>query len=641
MYIDFETYSEADLKVVGAWLYAKHPSTQILCIGYQDGLESECGVFVPDGSKDNILYWNVLNRLHVCGQFHAHNAGFEQAIWHHICHKRWGWPEIPSERWTCTAVAAASHALPRKLEKVATVLQLPQTKDVVGHRVMLQLSKPKKPTKSNPSTRWHPWDVPEKYEKLYEYCKQDIRTEKALGDALRPLPPDERRLWELDQKINLRGIRADREAVLAAIRIRDEYGDGLRTELQKITGGVVTDSSKLKQMHEWIMSRGIVMPDMQAATVDAYLTRALPADVLRVLTIRSELSMSSTAKYDAFLANMDDDDRIRDLYLFHGASTGRWTGRRVQLQNVPRGTIKDKGTLVSVLKMGQLDTIKLLYPSVMEALSSALRGMFISSEGKNLFVGDYAAIEARVVMWLAGEEGGLEAFRQGQDIYKVMAAHIYKTTPDKIDAAQRALGKQAVLGCGFGMGATKFQATCAKYKIEIEMTTAEAAVYGYRGLYAKVPKFWYAIEDAARRAVLTPGKLTQIRDIAFQIQGKFLYCRLPSGRCLAYPYPKIIDDQITYEGEDTYTRQWVRLKTYGGKLVENITQATARDIMAAAMFCVEDAGYEIVMHTHDEIVCEKPDGQLDEYLKLMVPELPWAKGLPIAVEGWKGKRYRK
>ena len=638
MYIDFETYSEADLKVVGAWLYAKHPSTQILCIGYQDEKDEEPKIYIPDGRLSCPELYEAAERGEVI--FHAHNAAFEQAVWNHICNHRWGWPRLFPHRWVCTATDASAHALPRRLERVSAVMGLSELKDGEGHRVMLQLSKPKKPTKSNPSTRWHPWDVPEKYEKLYKYCKQDIRTEKALGDALRPLPPDERRLWELDQKINLRGIRADREAVLAAIRIRDEYGEGLRTELQKITGGAVTDSSKLKQMHEWIMSRGVVMPDMQAATVDAYLTRSLPADVLRVLTIRSELSMSSTAKYDSFLANMDDD-RIRDLYLFHGASTGRWTGRRVQLQNVPRGTIKDMETLITVIKIGSISLIEMLYPSVMEALSSALRGMFIASEGKDLFVGDYAAIEARVVMWLAGEEGGLEAFRQGQDIYKVMAAHIYKTTPDKVDKDQRALGKQAVLGCGFGMGATKFQATCAKYKIEIEMTTAEAAVYGYRGLYAKVPKFWYAIEDAARRAVLTPGKLTTCRNIAFQVQGKFLYCRLPSGRCLAYPYPKIIDDQITYEGEDTYTHQWVRLKTYGGKLVENITQATARDIMAAAMFRVEDAGYEIVMHTHDEIVCEKADGQLEEYLKLMIPELPWAKGLPIAVEGWKGNRYRK
>lgn len=647
MFIDFETYSEADLKSVGAWLYAKHPSTEILCIGYQT--DEEPKIFIPQDEKPQIPD-DLRLSIERGDTFHAHNAAFEQSIWHHICYRRWGWPRMDCSRWSCTAATAASFSLPRALEKVSTVMQLSQVKDGAGHRIMLQLSKPKKPTQKNPSPRWTPWDAPEKYETLYEYCKQDIRTEKALAASLRPLPPAERELWLLDQKINFRGIRVDRTAILAALKIIEDHEKNLNAELWQLTGGQVGSVGELKNLQNWLARRGMWFDDLQASTIEEALKKDLPTkEIRRVLEIRAELSMSSTKKYRAFLLNMDDDDRVRDTLLYHAASTGRWAGKRIQPQNFPRGTISDMETLVTNIKTGSYEVLEFMYGSVMEALSSGLRGMFIASEGKDLFVGDYAQIEARIVMWLAGEEKGLEQFQNNEPIYEMMAAAIYKVELDTVKKDERQLGKQAVLGCGFGMGGkkkqngddAKFKETCAKYGIIISDELSELAVNTYRQTYPMVPKLWRGLESAARDAILVPGRLTHYRNISFQVQGRFLYMRLPSGRCLAYPDPKIIDEKITHMGEHPKTKKWTRLTIWGGVLAENATQAVARDIMAAAMKICEAAGYENLLSIHDEMLNEKANGKLDEFLKLMTPDLPWAKGLPLKAEGWTGKRYRK
>ncbi len=634
MHIDFETRSEADIKVVGAWMYSRHPSTEILCMVYDDK------IYIPDCFKDipNDLNFEVLISDLTEDKMFAFNAMFERCIWHNICHKRWGWPDIPFDKWRCTAAKAAAHALPRSLEECSNVLKLSTVKDKEGHRVMLQLSQPRNPSKNNPAKWWERKTVPEKFEQLYSYCKTDVKVESLIDKEVRDFTPSELAIWQLDQKINLRGVKFDRKAILSAIQIMEDYSKNLEYELRDITKGYITSVGQSARLIEWLGENGCTTANVQAETIRELLTRKdLPDLTKRVLEIRRDLSKTSTAKYYPMLQSMDTDDRIRNVLVYHGASTGRWAGTRVQLHNLPRGNIKNMEACVKAIKKGDYAVLELLYGNVMDTLSSAIRGMIV---GDSLYVADYNAIEARIVMWLAGEDKALHAFATGQDLYKEMAGLIYGVPTSQVTEDQRQLGKQAILGCGFGMGITKFIATCLKYNIQVTEELGGKAVGLYRRMYSGVPKLWYKVEECVRYA-LCSNQLITFRNLAFQVQGKFLYIKLPSGRLLSYPYPKLIDEKITFEGIDTYTHKWQRLTTYGGKLVENIVQGIARDIMAEGMLAQEASGYEVRLSVHDETINEHPNGSLEEYLKLTVPKLEWMGELPIVAKGWTGKRYMK
>lgn len=397
----------------------------------------------------------------------------------------------------------------------------------------------------------------------------------------------------------------------------------------------------------------IPIEDLRKATVDSWIQNVDNPKLKRILEIRAQGGKSSTAKLEAIKNRVCPDDRVRDILVYHGASTGRWAGAGIQVQNFPRGVGYNSDKVLECLLLDDLDVFEMMYPDVINAISAGLRGFIISEEGHDFVTADFAQIEARVVMMLAGCQRGIEDFRHGRDIYLALAQEIYKRPLTKKDKEERQLGKVGVLGCGFQMGAARFKEHAKNQAgLIISEELAEKTVKTYRETYPEVVKLWYAQERAAILSVKNPGRIFTEGPIKWKVQGNFLYCRLPSGRCLAYPDPaiKVIKtkwdtdkESLTFMAVNTITKQWDREHTYGGKLVENIVQATARDLMANGMLNTEKAGYKSVMTVHDEVISEVPEGfgSVEEFEKLLSTPPEWAKDYPIKAEGWRGKRYRK
>lgn len=669
----------------------------------------------------------------------AHNRFFEYCIWTHQLQKKfWGFPDIKDEQWRCSAAKAAYHSLPRNLEGAVAALDLPVQKDMEGSKLMKKLSKPKKllkrdrkvlidqgwtPERIDSTIFWH--ESVEEFERLWAYCVTDVDSEHGFSEFLPDLPPEELRIWQMDQKMNLRGIRCDLDLVKAAIHLRDTELATLNAELSDITDGAVEKGSARARFKDWMQVNGVDLPDTQGATLDEFLPNLrgkLLADFMerkglkphthRAMQIFREVNRSSTAKFDAMIERVDPRDwRLRDNLMYHGAGTGRWTGKGVQVHNFPRGVlgVKDVDLLASTITTMDRTLIRALYGEPMVALSDALRSALTASEGRDLIVADYAAIEARVVFWLAGDDTALDVFRKGEDIYCDMATGIYgykvtkKENPD-----ERQFGKQGILGLGFEMGFVTFLLTCRKYDIRFEegmvRRIVDASTYSryvaaiekylkgdkrrvrrleeagedperimhelvlmkhtvdtYRGRYPEVTQMWRDQETAAIAAIKTPGRVVESARgrNSWVVEDNFLKTYLPSGRPLHYYDPKVVKKKtpwknpdgspvfkpsITFMGVDPLSKKWVRMDTYGGSLVENITQATARDLMATAMVKADDEGtYDVIMSVHDELVCEvdRDKGDVGEFEKMMAWTPGWAHGCPVEAEGWRGFRYRK
>lgn len=654
IFIDFETRSEVDIKACGAWVYAEHESTDVLCMAYaiDDG---PVFLWTPDGQ---ILPGIIAARLVAGDTIEAHNAFFERAIWANVMVKKYGWQPVPPDQWRCSAAKAAARALPRSLEGAGAALGCAIQKDTTGKALMLKISRPRKATK-NDSSRWNtdPLDMMA----LYEYCKTDVDAERAIHAAVRDLSPLELRVWQLDQTINERGIYLDKEAAEAALELIARQTDRLTTEAIALTDGAIKTTGQRAKVLEWIREQDAEIEGYTKQHLTEALEGVLPDKVRRLLEIRQQLGKTSTKKFQAMVNSVCSDGRIRDTLMYHGATTGRWTGKLVQLQNIPRGTIKDPDLAIEIIRARDLEQLEMLYGNVMATISSCIRGMLIAAPGHDFVVADYAAIETRVLFWLAGEARGLQMYRDEQDLYKDMASAIYRKPVDQVTKDEREMGKRAVLGCGYSMGGKKFKMTCKTFaNVEIEEQFALYVVQKYREKYPPVPRLWYAQEGAAVEAVRFPGKMVGCGKVTWLYVDGVLYCRLPSGRKLAYNSPEVrITEkpwggegyQLSYMGIDSKTKQWTRQHSYGGMLVENITQAVARDLMAEAMLRVEEAGYPVVLSVHDEIVVEvrstfgwdtpEGDGRVQQFCRLM-SELPaWASGLPVKAEGWRGQRYRK
>lgn len=660
VHLDFETRSMVDVTETGPWRYSMDPSTIPLCLCFtvdngdvevitHEDFEGTYDVFGDQYYTPTMqyLYELALNEEAI---FKAHNSMFEYCMWNNVLAKKYGFPEIKDmKRWDCTAAKAASHALPRSLGGCSLALKLSENKDETGKKVMLQLSKPRKPSKNNPSI----WvEDPDKFETLYEYCKQDVVVERAIDNALPNLNKNEKAIWELDQAINSRGVKIDVKALNIALEFINEFKERLNLELQDLTSGAVEKATETKRMTDYLRSH-IPIEDLRKATVDSWIQNVDNPKLKRILEIRAQGGKSSTAKLEAIKNRVCPDDRVRDILVYHGASTGRWAGAGIQVQNFPRGIGYNSDKVLECLLLDDLDVFEMMYPDVINAISAGLRGFIISEEGHDFVTADFAQIEARVVMMLAGCQRGIEDFRHGRDIYLALAQEIYKRPLTKKDKEERQLGKVGVLGCGFQMGAARFKEHAKNQAgLIISEELAEKTVKTYRETYPEVVKLWYAQERAAILSVKNPGRIFTEGPIKWKVQGNFLYCRLPSGRCLAYPDPaiKVIKtkwdtdkESLTFMAVNTITKQWDREHTYGGKLVENIVQATARDLMANGMLNTEKAGYKSVMTVHDEVISEVPEGfgSVEEFEKLLSTPPEWAKDYPIKAEGWRGKRYRK
>ena len=665
LHLDFETRSEVDLRVVGAWKYAMHPSTEIMCIGYAvDNDEPKVWprpFKVPAVSDDPSMM--------IC----AHNAAFEYAIYHCILHKRYGWPKRSDPKlWSCTLARAAMVGLPLDLDSLGRVLQIKTPKDLEGRRIMLQLCKPRGFDALGEAI----WDeTPEKLQKLYAYNATDVKAEMEVDALLPEMSENERKIWELDLIANARGVAVDLDVCRKASSLAGKITTDLNEKLRELTGGKVDKATQTAALKIWITSQGVAIPTKEdkdgtiketvdkAAIIGLLSDPSVPPRVRDAISIRQQVGKSSTAKYDKAIATAGPDGRVRGVLQYHAAHTGRWGGRLIQPQNYPKGfgTTEEQERCIGL--MDSPDTFSLVYgDKAMEALSDALRGTIVAGPGKVLVAADYNAIEARVEMWLADEQSALAAYRRGDSPYVDLARAIYndETITKKTHPKEYDLGKRAFLGFGYGMGAAKFKVTCKiQANIDISDEFAERAKDVYRDKYAAVVRMWYATEVAAISAVRNPkqhyaacgGKVL----FGMSSDQRFLVCRLPSGRYLWYWRPSVRrgktpwgeeKDELCYQGEDSKTHQWVTLKTYGGALVENITQAVARDIMAGGMLRCDASGFPLLFTCHDEDISEIEesrvrDSTLGDFLKFLCDIEPWAKGCPVAAEGWIGKRYRK
>lgn len=699
MTCDFETKSACSLKDCGAWKYSLHPSTEIMCLVYrlpywEDG---RTALWTPPyprlGIPEN---FDGETLLELCawiedgGLLEAHNAFFERSIWTNILAPRFGFPLPDGATWRCSAAKAAAHALPRKLEEAGAALKLDIRKDTEGHKLMMKLSKPRKPRKKErelwtaagkrledmPLLWWE--DLPS-FQRLWQYCASDVLAEEALSEALDDLSPTETPNYILDQTINQRGFQLDMEAVEIALSLIASEASLLNRELSTLTEDAVTRATQRDRMKAWLKSQDVHLFDTKGATIDELIdsdneTRlapegelppwvvALPPAARRALEILRTLGRSSTAKYEKMRSWAAPDGRVRGGLLYHGATTGRWSGAGVQPHNFPKGTIKgfDMEAAWDLIKTGDRDAINAVYPSVMETLACALRGAIIPRRGCELYVADYAGIEVRVLWWAADDKVGLKLLATGADPYCSLATDIYKRDITKADKDERQLGKAGILGCGYGMGAPKFVNTAADmFGLTVTDEEAQNVVDTYRSKFWRVKKFWYETEDAACDAVRKPGLVVKNgycswRRVIDKRRGTdFLFCTLPNGRRLSYPFPELreratpwgaVKWALTFMSVDVRTKQWKRQHTYGGSLVENIVQAISRDLMADALQACEAGGvYSPVLSVHDEVVAEAKSGQgsVHEFEQILTKVPAWAKGCPVGAEGWKGMRYRK
>jgi len=973
--IDLESRSTVELKKTGMYPYAEHPTTDILCVAFK--VDDQPAVeWVPEKfrhmvDESKICTYAIFEKtiplmLQQVEKIEAHNAGFEYIMWHEIMHKRYGFPVIPLEKLHCSAAKAAAHALPRALGQACEALQVPQQKDQVGYRIMMKMCKPRKPLKAERmadkdwmnKTYWH--ENPEEFQALIEYCLQDVESEYALSEALRELDETERKLWLIDQEINLRGIQLDIEGINKLIDKVSEAEQWALLEIQQITDGKVTSVRQVQKTLDWLKTKNVNLPNLQKETVEKALTYNINKDCRRLLEIRQSLGKSSVAKLEAMKSYACRDGRARGTMVYHGAAPGRWcldseseiltengwvkytqwegeqiavwdsekdniffetvdinvfdykgeiisiknrfldakvtlehkipyyTSRKnlvvveakdcigktlptiplssnfakksdyamldhitrlfvmmqadayfgknksknrgivlrfnkkrkidrckylLKLSNIPFRTIQAENSKTATIKISfedipnellefnekdfsiipfgvmnpvifidelsfwdghkqkglssfeystcnknnanyactmahlagysariieinredkgwntsyrvyirptkcckvlkdciklakykgkvfcpltstgfflarrngkifitgnsgkgiqphnfpreslneweinevinmNVDEIDLVYGDAIQTISKCLRGMITADKGCNLFCEDFSAIEARVLAWLANEERTLRAFANGLDLYKVAAMDIYDSDYEHITKGQRLVGKVCVLALGYQGWLGAFTMMGSAYGVHVPEEQAKQIILNWREANPNIVNYWGNIERAAMNTI-RDNKVYSYGRIKFGMKDKFLYCRLPSGRMIAYYSPTLIQKatpygvektMISFYGVNSTTKKWVRQETYGGKLTENIVQATARDLLREAIFNVEEAGYKTVFHVHDELVAEVPEGQgnLKEFEQLMSKPPAWADGLPLKAEGYISKRYKK
>lgn len=661
--LDFETRAVVDIKTVGAWKYARHPKTEILCLGAS-----------LNGDKAQIFTGKQLQtkspgfQIDDSTQIVAHHAAFEYAVYNYILHKRYGWPALwDPQRWDCTLSRAVMCGLPASLDQLGKALELPTQKDLTGRMAMLKLCKPIHP-EPDPLGDYVFNDDPALYEILHKYCARDVETEVLVDKILPQMPPSERKIFELDLTMNCRGIQIDTKLARRASDLAAELTLNLNKKLQILTGGAVDSASRVAAIKRYLESLGIdSVEKLDKQAVDILLKDPdMSPHIKEVLSIRRQVGKSSTAKYKAAIATADDEDgRVRGALQYHAAHTGRWGGRLIQPQNYPQGLNQSKQKeAVDLILSSNGDGATMLDfiygDKAMQTLSDVLRGMITAAPGKQLLVADYNAIEARVLFWEANDQNALAVYARGESPYVDMARYIYRNPniTKKDNPKEYDIGKRVILGCGYGMGHSKFKATCAQYGVEVSEELAQRAVKAYREKYRSVVNTWYAVEKAAVEAIRFPGSVHYCMGgrVAWGMSKnkQFLACKLPSGRFLRYYKPTVSSIMTPWNEEKPEMKYWAagitgsleQFKTYGGALVENITQAVARDIMAHGMLNCEAAGYPIVLTVHDEIVAEVSAPQPGEnlvsaFIKQMCRTPIWAAGCPITAEGWIRERYGK
>ena len=581
----------------------------------------------------------------------AFNATFER-----ICLSSWlarQYPELMAGRrflnpaqWRCTMVWSAYLGLPMSLDQVATVLHLPVRKDSAGKKLIRQFCTPGTPSVFNlGGMRNPPASDPDGWEQFISYNRRDVEVELAIHDRLAdfPFPVSEWDTYALDQNVNDTGIRLDQVLVDNAVQCDRQHRATTLARAQELTG--LENPNSPIQLKEWLADHGTPLQSLTKDEVAAALDTAT-GQVREVLLLRGELAKSSVKKYEAMQHVAGRDGRGRGFLQFYGAGrTGRFAGRLVQVQNLPRNYLPDLSEARSLVRAGDFEAVELLYDSVPDTLSQLIRTAFIPADGHRFVVADFSAIEARVIAWLADETTTLQAFRDGKDLYCETASRMFGVPVDKhgVNSELRQKGKIAVLACGYqgGVGALKAMGALRMGLAESEL---QPLVDAWRAANPNVVQLWADINAAAIEAISTRLP-TSVGALTFTVESGIMFIRLPSGRRLAYVKPKLGENRfggtsITHEGITT-GRKWGQLETYGGKLTENIVQAVARDLLTYAMHQVDRAGHRIVMHVHDEIVVETATATVDEICELMATAPDWAEGLPLAADGYACDFYQK
>lgn len=640
LHVDIETFSSVDLTKCGVYKYAEGEDFEILLFGVSvDGgpvvvYDLASGDELPTNIKEALTDPSVIKT--------AHNANFER-----VCLSRFldlpPHTYLPPQQWRCTMTWAAYMGLPLSLKGVGAVLGLDKQKMEEGKDLIKYFCVPCAPTKANKGrTRNRLEDAPEKWELFVSYNKRDVEVEMQIEEKLSRFPvPDS--VWDqyfLSEEINDRGIGVDMELVENAIRIDGEVREELKRKMTGITE--LENPNSVQQLLGWLGENGVEADSLGKKNVKKMIEEQ-DGEVREALLLRQQLAKSSVKKYLAMENAVCADGRIRGCFMFYGANrTGRFSGRLVQLQNLPQNHLSDLGEARELVRQGNIEALRLLYSDIPDTLSQLIRTAFIASPGNLLYVADFSAIEARVIAWLAGEQWRIEAFTEGKDIYCASASQMFGVPVEKHgqNAELRQKGKIAELALGYGgsVGALKSMGAIEMGLAEEEL---QPLVSAWRTASPNIVRFWWAVDRAAKQAVFQKEK-AKVGNLTFRYESGFLFITLPSGRELAYVKPrkgqnKFGEDAITYEGVGG-TKKWERLETYGPKLVENIVQGISRDILCYAMSSLREK--KICMHIHDELVIEGQE-KLEEICEVMGHTPPWAEGLNLRADGYLTPWYKK
>lgn len=639
--IDIETYSDVDLQKCGVYAYSDSPNFEILLFAYAFDEEETQIVDLACGEK---LPQRVLDALEDEGIVKtAFNAAFERT-----CISKYLGHRLSPTAWQCTAVQSAMLALPLSLDGVGEVLNIQRKKLKEGVDLVRFFSMPCKPTKVNGGrTRNRPEDEPEKWARFKTYCIRDVDAEREIRYKLRnfPIPAQEMKFYQMDQEINDRGILVDQKLVANAVLCDNQYKDAVTARAYELTG--LSNPNSPVQIKGWLAEHGVEAEKLDKKAVKALIDTS-DGEVLEVLKLRLLMAKTSVKKYEAIERSVCSDGRVHGLLQFYGANrTGRWAGRLVQVQNLPQNHIEDLELARDLIKNQQFDLVDLLYDSTPGVLSELIRTAFIPKPGCRFIVADFSAIEARVLAWFSGEQWRIDTFEQGGDIYCASATQMFGVPVVKhgVNGHLRQKGKIAELALGYG-GSVGALTSMGALEMGMEEEELQLLVNQWRGSNPHITKFWWDVDAAAVKAV---RKKTSVSygNLCFSYRSGILFVTLPSGRNLSYIKPRMTmnrfgRESLSYEGVGE-SKKWMRIETYGPKLVENIVQATARDLLALAMLRLRDAGFEIVMHIHDEAVLEVPEGvsSVDEVCQMMAIAPDWAAGLPLRADGYECAFYKK
>lgn len=698
--IDFETSSNSVLKDEGAYKYSLDPSTKILMMSYNltgNPKDTKLWTMYDEEMPQELFDWLVSGMA-----MSAFNSFFEYCIWMNVAVKQMGWPKINLEDIYDVADRLKANALPSKLEDAAETLGVANLKDKEGTHLIDFFCKPKK-RKNKPQFHHDPKDYWDDWLKFCDYCIRDTNAQLDIDYMIPDLAPLSQAAAFMTDRMNWRGVHVDMAAAKAANSMVAEVKEFYNAEASKISGGVFEKCTQRAKVKAWLAEQGFTYPNMQGKTITVALrNKKLPKNVRRMLELYQICGSTSVAKFKAMLDYVCPDGRVHELLNWHKARTGRWGGRGIQIQNFPRPILPkwiDYELVIAVIKKASVpelekfarwiadeDAKKVKAKNAKEpdkerhktpwqfnpmvVLVSALRSCLCAELGTHYKCADYSSIEARVLLWLAGDKKALDIFARGEDIYLDMASDIYGVPMKSLtkESDERPLGKETILGCGYGMGHEKFRTRCDEVAdIQISTDMAKFVIKTYRSKYKTVKDLWDELNKGAIKAVRNPGTVVTVGYIKYTMRyfrrrdgSKYpmLMCRFPSGHVTAYPNPTIKTTQkwgrdsyeLRYDGYDSYTHKWCSLHTYGGKLAENATQGVAYDLMVFGMLLLERCEYNLVMTVHDECISEdEPDfGSLEDFEHLLCTLPKWAKGLPVDSEGWQAGddefavgRYRK